>query len=36
MREDLIKYFLGIGYTKALAEKSADEEIKRQEKQVIC
>lgn len=36
MRADLIKYFLGMGYTRALAEKSADAEMNRQKKQVIC
>ena len=29
MREDLIKYFMAVGYTKSQAEKSADLELKR-------
>lgn len=29
MRDNLIKYFMAVGYTKAQAEKSADLEMKR-------
>ena len=29
MRNDLIKYFMAVGYTKVQAEKSADLELKR-------